>query len=352
MTLPAPIRPTRPMHVFLYEWLTSGGLINEPGQLPPTLLREGAAMATALAADFAKLRDCRVSVLRDMRLDTLSFPGCNVVDVQSSTEWNEEFDRLAGEADWSLAIAPEFDGILARTTQRLVDAGGRTLNASREFIALASNKHLTAARLKAAGVATPHGVVFGEGEAKLPAEFRYPAVLKPVDGAGSQDVLVISSHRDEPPSYAWERRLEEFKPGRAASVAAICSEGSTTLLPPCWQHLSDDARLSYQGGAIIYEPALAERATQLASRALAAMPPARGYVGVDLVLGASAHGDDDAVIEINPRVTTSYVGLRQAVNENLAQALLEVAEGRASEVTLRNSMIEFAADGTTWVRRR
>ena len=82
------------------------------------------------------------------------------------------------------------------------------------------------------------------------------------------------------------------------------------------------------------------------------MPPARGYVGVDLVLGASAHGEDDAVIEINPRVTTSYVGLRQAVNENLAQALLEGAEGRASEVTLRNSMIEFAADGTTWVRRR
>ena len=214
MTLPAPTRPTSLMHVFLYEWLTGGGLISEPGQLPPTLLREGAAMATALAADFAKLRDCRVSVLRDMRLDTLSFPGCDVVDVQSSAEWNEEFDRLAQEADWSLAIAPEFDRILARTTQRLVDAGGRTLNASREFIALAASKHLTATRLTAAGVPTPHGILFAEGEAKLPADFRYPAVLKPVDGAGSQDVLVLSSHRDEPPSYAWERRLEEFKPGR------------------------------------------------------------------------------------------------------------------------------------------
>jgi tyramine---L-glutamate ligase len=259
---------------------------------------------------------------------------------------------LAGEADWSLAIAPEFDRILARTTQRVADAGGRTLNASREFIALASNKHLTSAQLSAAGVPTPHGVLFAEGEMKLPTEFRYPAVLKPVDGAGSQDVLVLSSHRDEPPSYAWERRLEEFKPGRAASISAICSEAKTTLLPPCWQHLSDDARLSYQGGAVIDERALAERAANLASRALAAMPPARGYVGVDLVLGASAHGDDDAVIEINPRVTTSYVGLRQAVNENLAQTLLDAAEGRATEVTLRNGMIEFAADGTTWVRRR
>ena len=340
------------MHVFLYEWLTGGGLINEPGHLPPTLLREGAAMVTALAADFAKLRNCRVSVLRDMRLDTLIFPGCDVVDVQSSTEWSEEFDRLAEEADWSLAIAPEFDRILARTTQRLVDAGGRTLNASREFIALASNKHLTAARLSEAGVPTPYGVVFAEGEAKLPVEFRYPAVLKPVDGAGSQDVLVFSSHRDEPPSYAWERRLEEFKSGRAASVSAICGEASTSLLPPCWQHLSDDARLIYQGGAVIDEPALAERAAHLASQALAAMPPARGYVGVDLVVGASAHGDDDVVIEINPRVTTSYVGLRQAVNENLAQTLLDSAAGLTSEITLRNSMIEFAADGTTWVRRR
>lgn len=340
------------MHVFLYEWITGGGLINETGQLPQSLLREGSAMASALAADFAKIPGCRVSLLRDVRLDTLTFPGCDVVEIQSSTEWSDEFDRLAAEADWSLAVSPEFDRILEQTTQRVVDAGGRTLNASRPFIALAANKQRTAEQLSRAGVSVPYGVIFAEGEAKLPADFRYPAVLKPVDGAGSQDLYVIASHRDEPPSYAWERRLEEFKPGRPASVSAICSEAGSTLLPPCWQQLSADARLTYLGGSLVDEPALAERAMSLARQALDAMPPARGFVGVDLILGAAAHGEDDVVIEINPRATTSYVGLRQAVDQNLAQTLLNAIDGQPSDVKVRHPNIVFAADGATWVNRR
>ena len=263
------------MHVFLYEWITGGGLIREPGQLPPSLLREGAAMARALAADFAKIPGCRVSVLRDVRLDTLPFPGCDVVEIQSLSEWGEDFDRLATEADWSLVVAPEFDRILERTTRRVVAAGGRTLNASPEFIALASNKQHTAERLREEGIAAPHGVIFAEGEAKLPADFAYPAVLKPVDGAGSQDLCIVASHRDEPPSYAWGRRLEEFRPGRSASVAAICGESSTIMLPACTQRLSEDSRLTYLGGALVSEPPLAERASQLAQRALAAMPRSR-----------------------------------------------------------------------------
>lgn len=100
------------------------------------------------------------------------------------------------------------------------------------------------------------------------------------------------------------------------------------------------------------EPALAERASLLARRALAALPPARGFVGVDLVLGSDANGDDDVVIEVNPRVTTSYVGLRQAIDQNLAEALLRAVTGESVEITIRNPHIEFAADGATWVNRR
>jgi predicted ATP-grasp superfamily ATP-dependent carboligase len=124
------------------------------------------------------------------------------------------------------------------------------------------------------------------------------------------------------------------------------------MLPACSQRLSDDGRMTYLGGALITEPALAERASLLAERALTALPPARGFVGVDLILGPSAHGDDDAVIEINPRVTTSYVGLRQAIDHNLAQSLLKAVNGEVVEITVRNPNIEFAADGATWVNRR
>ncbi len=71
------------MHIFLYEWATGGGLVEEPGPLPASLVREGAAMIGALAADLLRIEDCRVVALRDPRVLQLALPGCEVVDVLS-----------------------------------------------------------------------------------------------------------------------------------------------------------------------------------------------------------------------------------------------------------------------------
>jgi predicted ATP-grasp superfamily ATP-dependent carboligase len=45
----------------------------------------------------------------------------------------------------------------------------------------------------------------------------------------------------------------------------------------------------------------------------------RGYIGVDLVLTE----EEAVVIEVNPRLTTSYVGLRRVANFNPAQAIVD-----------------------------
>jgi predicted ATP-grasp superfamily ATP-dependent carboligase len=58
---------------------------------------------------------------------------------------------------------------------------------------------------------------------------------------------------------------------------------------------------------------------------VATLPTPLGYLGVDLVLGDDPSGADDRVIEINPRLTTSYVGLRAAALCNLAEAMLLTA---------------------------
>ncbi len=336
------------MHVFLYEWITGGGLVEQPGRLPESLLAEGSAMIAALSADFAAIPSARVTVLRDMRLDRLPLPGCEVVEIESTPHWREEFDRLAGSADRTMAVAPEFDGILRNTLRRVADAGGRSLNVSDEFVAIAADKHLTAERLSAAGVAAPVGRLIDADEEKLPTDFTYPAVLKPCDGAGSQHTLLVHGARDEPPAYSWPRRLERFCPGRPASVAALCGPAGRTMLPPCWQHLSEDGRFAYRGGSSIREEPLAQRATALATAALDALPPAVGYVGVDVVLGGDPDGRDDVVIEVNPRLTTSYVGLRSVVAANLAQAMLRIADGERVDVAGNGAAVEFTAAGAVW----
>jgi hypothetical protein len=68
-------------------------------------------------------------------------------------------------------------------------------------------------------------------------------------------------------------------------------------------------------------------------------------VGIDLILGADPEGRDDVALEINPRFTTSYLGLRAACLGNLAAVLLSVAEDRLDEVRFDDQSIRFAADG-------
>jgi predicted ATP-grasp superfamily ATP-dependent carboligase len=138
--------------------------------------------------------------------------------------------------------------------------------------------------------------------------------------------------------------LQEFVPGRAASVAFLCGPAGNVPLVPSAQHLSDDGRFTYRGGEVPLPPVLAERAVRLAARAVDCVPGLLGYVGVDLVVG---YGARDAAVEINPRLTTSYVGLRALADFNVAAALLRVAVGEdPGPLRWKPGRVRFAADGT------
>jgi tyramine---L-glutamate ligase len=63
------------------------------------------------------------------------------------------------------------------------------------------------------------------------------------------------------------------------------------------------------------------------------------------VLGSDPHGTEDFVIEINPRFTTSYVGLRAAAQSNLALAMWQVAQGESVSVTFSDRSLEFDPAG-------
>ena len=140
--------------------------------------------------------------------------------------------------------------------------------------------------------------------------------------------------------------VQPFAPGRAVSVAFLTGPAGRVALPAAQQVLSDDGRFHYQGGRLPLPRDLNERAQRLAGRAVAAVEGLCGYVGVDLVLGAAADGSGDRVIEINPRLTTSYVGLRALARFNLAEALLAAASGAAlPPLRWRPGPVLFQADG-------
>jgi predicted ATP-grasp superfamily ATP-dependent carboligase len=116
--------------------------------------------------------------------------------------------------------------------------------------------------------------------------------------------------------------------------------------------LSADGRFSYHGGSLITDESLNVRARDLAVSALRALPAARGYVGVDLVLGDDPRGDGDVVIEVNPRLTTSYVGLRAGIQQNMASAMIAIVEGNPVELTPLGAPVQFLAGGEAWLHDR
>jgi predicted ATP-grasp superfamily ATP-dependent carboligase len=117
---------------------------------------------------------------------------------------------------------------------------------------------------------------------------------------------------------------QQFVSGFAASVAFLIGPRILTPLVPCAQQLSNDGRFQYQGGRLPIAPHLAERAIRIATAAVCCVPGLAGYVGVDVVLGDDGN---DWAIEINPRLTTSYVGLRALAKFNIATAVLAAVRG-------------------------
>ncbi len=302
-------------------------------------------MLAAVAADFAAA-GIELDVLCDVRSLDVSLPECTIHEISSAAEEQQTLHRLAAEADWTLLIAPEFQRHLLTRCRTIEAAGGRLLGPSPECVALATDKHALCEHLARHGVNVPRGVALDPFD-PLPSDFPYPAVLKPRDGAGSLGVERVecwSVARRNGPSPA---RLEAFCHGQPASVAVLCGPEHSVALPPCFQSLGGESGFSYLGGSLPIPDELAARAADLARRAVASLARPLGYLGVDLVLGDQSSGAADVVIEINPRLTTSYIGLRGLFAGNLAAAMLAIASGQSPGLCWKPGPIAFEASGET-----
>jgi predicted ATP-grasp superfamily ATP-dependent carboligase len=332
--------------IFVHEYICGGGLAGQA--LPESLAAEGRAMWTAALEDFAALPGAEVHTLADRRFD-VTVPGVHAQPVGPGDE-PAAFGELAAACDFTLVIAPEFDGLLEARCRRALAAGGHLLGPSAEAVAVAADKPTLDGRLLAAGLPTPWGQWLRRQGDHMSAE-PFPAVLKPARGAGSQGVFLVADRAGL--AAATEAAVSEgvresvylqpHIPGRPASIALLVGPEAVAPLMPAFQHLSDDGRFRYLGGSAPPPPELFERAVDLGRRAVAAVPGLRGYVGVDLILGETA--DADVVIEINPRLTTSYVGLRVLSEVNLAGQMLNAVLGRPIALRWKAGGVAWTAGG-------
>ncbi len=303
------------MKIFVFEMVTGGGLAAEP--LRPSLAREGDLMLHALLRDLGDLPHVRVAASRDPRLPPVL--GVAAIAPALGEEPWALYARGVRGADAAWPIAPETDGVLERLARDTLALGKRLLGSRPDAVRIAASKRETARVLGLAGV--PAVPTFAAGNRLPPLAGAW--VVKPDDGAGCDGALVVPDWRAAGERLAEHPGLiaQPWIDGCALSLSLLCCDGRAALLCCNRQHVRlVDGRPALDAITVNALPDSEGDLAELGTRIAAAIPGLWGYVGIDLVLAQQG----PVVLEINPRLTTSYCGLRAALGINAAALVLDV----------------------------
>lgn len=277
-------------------------------------------MRDALLRDLAELPDVETVVVYDARLAAPTQAQI-AIPVHAADDVHAVWSACVHEADATWLIAPETQGVLSILSAMVLDQGKPLLGCAPETIALMADKYQTYHALAVARI--PAIATYRVGE--WPSATEGTWVTKPDDGVGCADVRFHAStaglrhwlgqHGDE------HTLIQPYVAGVAASLSMICRDGRAWLLSCNRQKVHIDAGGFHYAGSVVNELApdwaLCEAlATQLA----AAFPGLRGYIGVDVI--STPQGLQ--VVEINPRLTTSYAGLHASIGCNPARLILDL----------------------------
>jgi predicted ATP-grasp superfamily ATP-dependent carboligase len=302
--------------VFAYEHASGGGFAGRP--LLAGLAREGDLMLRALLDDLTLLPGIQLLTSRDGRLPPL--PNVETLAPTAGEDAFALYARGVAAADAAWPTAPETDGILERLSHETLRQGRTLLGCRPAAVRVATSKRATAHALRAARVPVVPTFALSDGLPPLPG----PWVVKPDDGAGCEDTVVLADwHPALARLQADPDRLvaQPWLDGTPMSLSLLCAEGRATLLSCNLQHArAVGGELAVEGITVNAVADAEGRFAELAAGSAAALPGLWGYVGVDLVLTP----EGPVVLEINPRLTTSYCALREALGLNVAGLVLDL----------------------------
>lgn len=320
------------MKIFIYEHFSCGGGIDKN-----PLSIEGGAILRAAMRSFAEV------------------PGVEPFTIDS---YAGQFDSAIAMCDGALIMAPETDGILDDLTVRLVASGKINLGCGPDAVRVTGDKLEFSRLMKVGGI--PHPVtVKAAGRFDPSKHFTGAWVLKPADGAGAEGVKIYHQPYlvDIP---IGQHIAQEFAAGEAMSLSIVSGSGWLKVLsvnrqkldginnsPPPHHALSRRGRwfcdeITYDGGEITgEEPDIVLR--ELAGRIKKTIPGLSGYWGADFVMTQ----DGPVVIEVNPRLTTSFCGLVEALNPAPAAFIMAAVNGNETPAVTTRRAVFFTKAGDT-----
>jgi len=258
------------------------------------------------------LSDAGCDVYLTVNSKISKIPWDKVITINSETEYYHVVERARDLFDWIVLIAPPLELIkLSRI------AGRRLLGPPHYLVEAFSDKFTTYNALKKCGIKTPRSVLVDELhiDRSCVNELHSPYIVKPTLLAGSECVYFARSE-DEALQYARKAvkcdpsgrvLIQEYVSGIHGSISVIYGGCGYLLYSLNLQLIVlGENKLRYIGGVLpIRNNAFRVKAENVLNKLYKCFPELRGYIGLDVVWS----GDDMYVIEVNPRATTSIIGI-------------------------------------------
>ncbi|MBD3190780.1 MAG: ATP-grasp domain-containing protein [Candidatus Heimdallarchaeota archaeon] len=323
--------------ILIVDYVVGGGHIEEP--LPQERLAEGYAILRA-CIEQCSLKGYEVATLIDERL--LQYIRISPIHRYKSIGNYEDFlnglKEFSDDVDYCLTLAPETKGILRDLSVIMQNANSVYLGSNPEAIKLAADKNKTMNLAKELGMNIPATI-----PVSLSSSYNdildkikflgFPLIVKPIDGVGCQGLTKVQNPREieyalQSARYHSSREevlAQEFIEGVPISTSLIANENTIIPLSINRQNLRMESGSNpghYLGGEVPYDIQKYREKIMDLSIELVQHMDLQGFVGVDLIVGK----EGVFVIEVNPRITVPFVGIRSIAKENIIQLLIDVMD--------------------------
>jgi predicted ATP-grasp superfamily ATP-dependent carboligase len=327
------------LNLLIFEYISGGGYSGQ--KLSSSILSEAYGMLRCLISD-CKTAGHNVTTLMDSRLITFNAPieANSIAAVHSRNEVYEKLKDVSSLFDGVYIIAPESGQVLGKLLKTVEDSGGKSLNCESASVKLVSNKMQAYQIFEKSGLRVPETLFIDTDEKvanirDLVKDLGYPLVVKPLDGVSCGGLSVIND--EEEMASAVKKVIQESTSkqfvvqklikGKAASACVFSTGEKARAISLNKQHVilsSPNGESSYSGGVVPFNHSKQKGPLEAAKRAVEAVKGLKGYVGVDMIL---TYGEP-VVIEVNPRLTASYIGLSRVSNVNTAEAIIDAVNKR------------------------
>ena len=296
------------MNIMVAEYAVGAG---EGG----TILLEGKAMLDVLVRSFT-------AVGHNLVYPT-SGPVLQAGTAVKTKDFDKSVEELSAQCDAALVLAP--DELLGDLTE-IVEENTVNLGCPSGSVRLCADKLECTRILENEGIKVPATTVSGEPNVFSLGE---KVVLKPRWGCASEDTTLTrySCATMIPEGFVATRYIEGEHLSASLVVGDDTLSQSQFQSPPVLpltvnrQNISIGSKIQYNGGTVGVDTGRNQELFQAAKRSAEALG-CRGYVGVDIVLA-----DKPWVIDVNPRLTTSIIGINEIMEEKLGDLILKAHSG-------------------------